>query len=236
MLIQQIQLIGGGAHGPEAAAAIRHAAAQNGVWSLGCFEGQSLKQDVVPSGVPSTPLAGTMASNEMEGPMKSKVDSSDYKSIFNASGVGMAIASMGGAFMDCNNLFSRLSNYSKQELCALTIFNLTARNDLQRSFDLISRMITPVVDGGEEPPRQIVLRGAINQRTDLGMSISLVKGADGIAKCFCVTLVKNPSSPFDTGKPIPVSFEAVLPEPTSVKSSKDPSVPPMRQNPAFTFG
>jgi hypothetical protein len=238
MLVQQIQLIGGGAHGPEAAAAIRHAASQNGVWSLGCFEGQPVKQDAVPSGVvSSTPLAGTtVASNELEGPMKSKVDSSDYKCIFNASGVGMAIASMGGAFMDCNNLFSRLSNYSKQELCALTIFNLTARNDLQRSFDLISRMITPMVDGGEEPPRQIVLRGAINQRTDLGMSISLVKGSDGISKCFCVTLVKNPSSPFETGKPIPVSFESVLSEPTSVKSLKDPSFLPMRQNPAFTFG
>merc|ERR1719491_1337962 len=38
-LMQQIQVIGGGALGPQAANAIRHVAAQNGVWSLGSFGG-----------------------------------------------------------------------------------------------------------------------------------------------------------------------------------------------------
>lgn len=38
-LIQQMQMIGGGAIGPQASNAIRHVAAQNGVWSLGNFGG-----------------------------------------------------------------------------------------------------------------------------------------------------------------------------------------------------
>lgn len=153
-----------------------------------------------------------------------RVDLADYRCIFNSSGVGMAIASMGGAFMDCNSLFARLSNYSKQELCTLTIFNLTARNDLQRSFDLISHMISPPLDGSDgdqPPPREIVLRGSMKYRNDLGMSISLVKGDNGIAKCFVVTLVKNPTSPFDASRPIPVSIESIVPEPTALLTMKE---------------
>jgi PAS domain S-box-containing protein len=235
MLIQQVQLIGGGAHGSEAAEAIRRAAAHNGVWSLGGFEAsQSSAAAAGPVGETSAAAAATA---DAAGPAVTHVDSADYKCIFNMSGVGMAVASMGGAFMDCNSLFSRLTNYSRQELCALTIFNLTARNDLQRSFDLISRMISPPVAGCEEPPRQVVLRGSMVHRSDLGMSISLVKGDDGIAKCFCVTLVKNPTSPFDTSKPTPVSYESILPQPGAVATEKEPSsVLGVNQSPAATFG
>jgi hypothetical protein len=38
-LVQQVQMIGSGALGPQAAQVIRHVAAQNGVWSLGNFGG-----------------------------------------------------------------------------------------------------------------------------------------------------------------------------------------------------
>lgn len=117
---------------------------------------------------------------------------------------------MGGSLIDCNELFSRLSGYTKQELCALTIFNLTARCDLQSAFDLISQMISPPVEDDEVAPKQVLLRGMLKQRTDLGLSVSLVKGENGVAKCFCITLIKNPPSPFSTEEPVPVSFDAVL--------------------------
>ena len=116
---------------------------------------------------------------------------------------------MGGAFIDCNELFGRLSEYTKQELCSLTIFNLTARCDLQNAFDLISHMISPPMDGMHDTSKQVVLRGTMKNRHDLGLSVSLVKGENGVAKCFCVTLIKNPTSPFDTEPPVPVSFEPV---------------------------
>lgn len=138
---------------------------------------------------------------------------------------------MGGAFIDCNQLFCQLSNYTKQELCSLTIFNLTARSDLQQAFDLISHMISPPMDSSQEALKTVVLRGAMKNRTDLGLSIALVKGEDGIAKCFCVTLIKNPSSPFDTSTPVPVSFESVLPSSVGDKHMGD-----NLSAPAFTTG
>ncbi len=120
---------------------------------------------------------------------------------------------MGGAFIDCNQIFLELSQYSKQELLALTIFNLTARSDLQHAFDLVSQMITPPVGSDESNCGNIleqqspscVLRGNMKNRTDLGLNITLIRDDDGIAKCFCVSLIKNPSNPFDTSMPVHVT-------------------------------
>lgn len=232
-----MQLIGGGAHGEQAATAVRHFAAQNGVWTLGNFGGvppkSAMSFDDPPSSTPSAPQAPI-------GVQGNKVDSLEYRCIFNSCGAGMAIASMGGAFIDCNELFCQLSEYSKHEVCSQTLFNLTARQDLQRAFDQISRLISPPVDADKNEPRikPIVLRGAMKNRDDLGMSISLVDGEDGIAKCFCVTLVKNPSSPFDTSKPVPVSFEAI--KPSSTVTTTGVLMPKEGGNltttPAFTSG
>jgi hypothetical protein len=142
-----------------------------------------------------------------------------------------AIASMGGAFIDCNQLFSQISSYSKQEVCAMTIFNLTSREDLQHAFDLISQMISPPIEGrGITKP--IVLRGAMKSRNDIGLSVSLIKGDEGIAKCFCVTLIKNPSSPFDTSKPVPAIAGLV---PISSAHDKD-MVGGLSSAPAYTTG
>ena len=116
---------------------------------------------------------------------------------------------MGGAFIDCNQLFCQLSNYSKQEVCGMTIFNLTSRQDLQHAFDLISQMISPPTEGRTGNPKPCLLRGAMKERQDLGLSVALIKGDDGIAKCFCVTLIKNPISPFDTGRPVPATADLI---------------------------
>ena len=230
-------MIGGGAHGPQAAQAIRHVAAKNGVWSLGNFGG------VPPKSAMGYYGADGNADHEMKPPIdpmqQTKIEEHEYRSVFSNCAVGMAIASMGGAFIDCNNLFCQLSNYTKQEVCALTIFNLTARQDLQHAFDLISQMISPPMDapqGGAQQP--IVLRGAMNNRNDLGLGVALVKGDDGIAKFFCVTLIKNPASPFDESSPIPATIELIQGTPTLTPSqgqmAKD--APPMDSAPAFTTG
>lgn len=114
---------------------------------------------------------------------------------------------MGGAFIDCNELFCELSGYTKQEVCSMTIFNLTNRTDLQHAFDLISQMISPPsnitnkdeslnTNSAKNNQAPCILRGAMNNRSDLGLSITFIKGEDdGVAKSFCVTLVKNPPAP-----------------------------------------
>ena len=225
--------IGSGAHGPQAAQAIRHAAAQNGVWSLGNFGGVPPKSAMLhPSASDATALASGSSVTDI---LQQSVSVEDYRFIFNSAGVGMvrrrprltsqcfwsnthgsrlvvcmqAVSSMGGSLIDCNELFSRLSGYTKQELCALTIFNLTARCDLQSAFDLISQMISPPIED-DDVSKQVLLRGMLKHRNDLGLSVSLVKGENGVAKCFCITLIKSPTSPFSPEEPVPVSFEAVL--------------------------
>lgn len=234
-LIQQMQVIGNGAHGAQAARAVRHVAAQNGVWSLGNFGGlppksaMSFYQKHVDESKPEEHRSGEPDAHP------NSIEMMEYKSVFNSCGVGMAIASLGGAFLDCNQLFCQLSNYSKQEVCGLTIFNLSARQDLQHAFDLISQMISPPVESRNHEPKPIVLRGSMKNRNDIGLCISLVKGEDGIAKCFCATLIKNPTSPFDTSKPIPVSFDSIQStQHTTLESKTDSSI--AGAEPAFTLG
>jgi hypothetical protein len=139
---------------------------------------------------------------------------------------------MGGAFIDCNKLFCELSNYSKQEVCSMTVFNLTARQDLQPAFDLISQMLSTPSDAGAANT-SCVLRGSFKHRDDLGLNVALIKGEDGVAKCFCVTLIMNPASPFDTSRPIPATIELLGP---ILAVNKDPVAAGMDSSPAYTAG
>ena len=141
---------------------------------------------------------------------------------------------MGGAFIDCNELFCQLSQYTKQEVCAMTIFNLTSRSDLQHAFDLISQMISPPSNIQHKPP-PCILQGSMKNRNDLGLSISLVKGEDdGIAKCFCVTLVKNPN-PFSP-RPNNVMSEATLSQQGNNETLQKSQRGNDMSSPAYTTG
>jgi hypothetical protein len=142
---------------------------------------------------------------------------------------------MGGAFIDCNQLFIELSEYTKQEICALTIFNLTAKDDLQNAFDLISQMISPPADSKEFAPT-CVLRGNLKNRSDLGLNITLIKDEEGIAKCFCVTLIRSPASPFDDSKPIQATADLIRNPAVQVQELSNPKQQGNMSSPAFMTG
>lgn len=187
-------MIGSGAMGPLAAQAIRHAAAQNGVWALGNFGGPPPT-----TSVPQPPAV--VAPQPTDVRQVSKISPEEYKPIFNSSSVAMAVASMGGSVVDANDLFCRLTNYTREELRSMTIFNLTARSDLYQAFDRISAMI----EGAAAPSDRIlndpiILKGTTkNGSIDLGLSISLIRDSkDGVLKCFCVTLLKGVPTPGST--------------------------------------
>lgn len=188
-----------------------------------------------PPNLPMNPLGG----QQLPQNVVNSISHNDYKFIFDNSSVGMAIASLGGAFVDCNPIFCQLSEYTREEICAMTIFNMTSRQDLQHAFDLISQMITPTLDnnntsmGGDkgDDKSSIVLRGAMKKRSDLGLSISLIKGDHGIAKCFCVTLVRILS--METTRPDTVSIEMELPQVWSTKQQKNVG---FGASPAYTSG
>jgi hypothetical protein len=105
-LIQQMQVIGSGALGPQAAQAIRHVAAQNGVWSLGNFGGiaprtamtpfqpdqqQSQNQDGQNTAFGSTTNTGDGSNqgDQIDSPLLKSIEENDYRYVFNSCSVPM---------------------------------------------------------------------------------------------------------------------------------------------------
>ncbi|KAL7540240.1 hypothetical protein ACHAXR_010446 [Thalassiosira sp. AJA248-18] len=198
-------------------------------------------QNQLPNEMAMVPAAADAQAQQLQ-PMEAipqnvanSINHNDYKFIFDNSSVGMAIASLGGAFVDCNSIFCQLSEFTMEEVTSMTIFNMTSRQDLQHAFDLISQMITPTLDNtvcdkGDDKS-SIVLRGAMKKRSDLGLSISLIKGDNGVAKCFCVTLVRILS--MEATRPDTVSIEMELPQVWSTKQQKNVG---FGASPAYTSG
>jgi hypothetical protein len=95
-LVQQIQMIGGGALGQQAATAVRHVAAQNGVWSLGNFGGVPPKSAMYHKPVTAAPgessdakNAGQQQSARDGSILPNKIETNDYRFVFNSCTVGM---------------------------------------------------------------------------------------------------------------------------------------------------
>lgn len=201
--------------------AIRHVANQNGLTSVNFGE------------TPLLPTSAPMSESSQSGFPEDGLADKQYRCIFNSCSVGMAIATMGGSFIDCNVAFSQLSGYTKQELKIMTVFNITTREDLQGAFDMMSKLITPPSPGGLDedgnsidsgkfqPP--VILRSAIKHRSDLGLSVSMIRDDDGIARYFNVTLVKLPSSVSALGntRPVPATADMMSSE-GSTSSKFDP--------------
>ncbi|KAL3944602.1 MAG: hypothetical protein SGBAC_001314 [Bacillariaceae sp.] len=92
-LVQQIQMIGGGALGQQAATAVRHVAAQNGVWSLGNFGGMPPKSAMMYNQIPDGATGSSPAAGPALGPDGSQLPNmigvGDYRFVFNSCTVGM---------------------------------------------------------------------------------------------------------------------------------------------------
>lgn len=94
-LVQQMQMIGGGALGPQASAAIRHVAAQNGVWSLGNFGGvppksaMSYYQGAQQSSSEGSEDTSKLQTFDPNAPVQTKVEDHEYRFIFNSCSIGM---------------------------------------------------------------------------------------------------------------------------------------------------
>lgn len=83
-------MIGGGALGQQAATAVRHVAAQNGVWSLGNFGGVPPKSAMMYHSPGSDMSQPEEVSSQSDGSiLPNKIIESDYRHVFNSCGVGM---------------------------------------------------------------------------------------------------------------------------------------------------
>jgi len=82
-------MIGSGAHGPQAAAAIRQIAAQNGVWSLGNFGGVPPKSAIA---LEKSDSKRDDSLSPDEQAQSTSLDVPDYRFVFNSCGVAMVSA------------------------------------------------------------------------------------------------------------------------------------------------
>ena len=90
-------MIGSGALGQPAASAVRHVAAQNGVWSLGNFGGVPPKSAMMyhqpgtaAPGESGEASSGAQQQGGQEGTvLPSKIETNDYRYVFNSCSVGM---------------------------------------------------------------------------------------------------------------------------------------------------
>jgi hypothetical protein len=82
-------MIGSGAHGPQAAQAIRQAAAQNGVWSLGNFGGVPPKSAMLVPSASASDATALSSGSSVTDILQQSVSIEDYRFIFNSAGVGM---------------------------------------------------------------------------------------------------------------------------------------------------
>ena len=94
-LIQQMQMIGSGAIGPQAANAIRHVAAQNGVWSLGKFGGVPPRtaaahdQQQAQAGLTGVGQQQQSQQGNQQSAFLKSIDDNDYRFIFNSCSIPM---------------------------------------------------------------------------------------------------------------------------------------------------
>ena len=83
-------MIGGGALGQQAATAVRHISAQNGVWSLGNFGGVPPKSAMMYHTPGASVSEPDEAASQTDGTvLPSKIVEGDYRHVFNSCGVGM---------------------------------------------------------------------------------------------------------------------------------------------------
>ena len=125
------------------------------------------------------------------------VQEQHYPYIFHRAPVGMAIASLGGTLLDCNDFFCLLTNaqFTKEEIRRQrgSIFNLLPKEDLQDAFERISQLLTDSTSASATNPLDpIILRSSIDEQ--LGLRVSLVQRdiySEDSSKYLVVTLLQR---------------------------------------------
>ena len=126
-LRQQVHAIAQGSMGPEASRALFYSARKQGL---------ELDPSLAPPGAAVTfsqqqqQVAPTKTVSEPEYDPLTKVEEKDYPTVWNQCPAAMAMATLGGTFVDCNQVFCKLLHCTKPELRQLSIFHLLNNNTM----------------------------------------------------------------------------------------------------------
>ena len=69
-----------------------------------------------------------------------KTSKDTFASAFDYSGIGMALISMDGKWLDVNNVLCQLTGYSKEELLQLSLKDITYPDDMDNDLDLLRKL------------------------------------------------------------------------------------------------
>ena len=207
---QQLSNIHDGQYGPEAAKAVKAIARHNGVASLATSHRYSVTNmmgvfnvDAVSTSVQSIPNTwendGGALFDMTE--TRSDVRERQYQEVFEHASVAMGISSLGGTFLECNRLFCEKCQFSKHQICSLSIFHLTAKDQLSHAFDQLNSLLTedpssadPIILRGILPRQQLHIQLLNRSRAGLDEKSTEEQKGDCRSKLLLVTLLQEPAT------------------------------------------
>lgn len=179
MLAYQIKQIDEGALGASASGAVRQVAAKNGateiVWPNSSALQSNPNRPTDTNTLPKTP---------------------DYAVAFRNSPVAMAVATLGGTFLDCNDQFCKLTERNKTQVKTQTIFTLIDQEELTNAFDRISHWIYSMTDATKASPARnpiLLMSSVLDPKVKEKLSVCLTPIRENqILRYLCVTLTASP--------------------------------------------
>jgi hypothetical protein len=175
-LLQQVRSIDQGALGTSAAHVIRQLAIKNGLAQFAPTIAPATSADTIPSSTSSS-TANCNPHHGLE--VVTAMESQDhYRTAFDHAPVGMAIASLGGSFVDCNQVFCQWSGYTKAQVLGKTIFTMTARQDLHYAFAQLSAWLQQPSNNYYNNKPTLVVRGNLPTTTMENGTTAVAGGQD----------------------------------------------------------
>ena len=109
-----------------------------------------------------------------------------FSSAFNYSGIGMALVSPEGKWLDVNNVLCDMTGYNKEELLQRTFHDFTYPEDVELDINLIRRMLKKEIMTYNVDKRYV---SKANKIVIVSLTVSLVWNNDGTPKFFIAQVV-----------------------------------------------
>jgi len=116
--------------------------------------------------------------------LKTSMDT--FASAFNESGIGMALVSTEGKWLDANAVLCTMTGYSKEELLNITLADITHPDDLDTDMPLVRKMLKGEISSYNIEKRYISRHNTIVQ---VLLTVSLVRDNEGEPKFYIAQVV-----------------------------------------------
>lgn len=108
-----------------------------------------------------------------------------YQAMIQDSPVPMLISDQAGAFKDANDAAAKFFGYSIDELCGMGFQQVTHRDDMLTSMEMVNSLLIGKIDRFEMVKRYLTKRGI----TWAAVRVNAIRGEDGRMEMFVVHVV-----------------------------------------------